>query len=213
MRTGVSLKDVKKKGISTKETHLKNPVALSSYNEYIKFIFSHFYYISINSATFTNKLKDETEYAKKMKSVYKCVDHFQNMKISELQNADHCHPIKADGSEGKQIIKVLEKYKDLYPDIEKYDGIANEEPEEEFFQLKSDGGIRLIGILEGRIFKLLFIDFYHQLYYDEKRNQGAKKYNYCMSAGNIGCDSILMKSDLLECEECLGCTVLEKMTL
>lgn len=129
---------------------------------------------------FTNFLSDKDEYIKSITHIlYKMIPEISKHNINDLRSnrSYHTHPLT--GSKLEETISVLrEVVKNCYD-------YSNDEAEkwidnqgihmQKLWQIScpDSHGIRIIGYLEENspVFHVLFIDYYHLLYPDEKHNQ------------------------------------------
>ena len=138
---------------------------------------------------FTNKLKDEKQFADKFKDLLeKLLPHVYQKTFEEYMSNDyHCHIIgKKDNDKIERINRVVsELVKNWNPGINADDFIKQNLEGEVLWQL-GIGSIRLIGIRRKNILDVLFIDYHHLIYPSVKYND--KEY----SRNNFG---------IIECTE------------
>lgn len=127
---------------------------------------------------FNNFLTGDKDFIGKMKQTFELVQKLSSKSVAELFDASnnyrHCHEIS--GEKETVVHNILEK---LYPDsqyiLQNYDG-------ETFYQAGLEKDVRLIGIITGNIFKVLIIDYFHDLYSDEKKNiRSGKTHGYSVN--------------------------------
>ncbi len=129
---------------------------------------------------FTNFLRDKEEYIKSITHILnKMIPEISAKSINELKSDKRYHTHLLTGTKAEEAIAILrEIVKNCYSynndDAEKWldnQGIYMQK----LWQVScpDSTGIRLIGFLEENsvIFHVLFIDYYHQLFPDEKHNQ------------------------------------------
>lgn len=170
--------------------------------------FSLFYFPSINCKFFTNKLKTTEEYIKAMSSIYhSTLPYITSYKFSELEKINkHCHIIRNTEEAFDNIVKVLTKYRECFPEFE----FSNVEEEvDEFYQLAGQSGARLIcKRVSNNIFMLLFIDFHHLIYKNKIFDKDYKNYNYLEEDIYVGNINILNIEDCIS-DKCLECDELK----
>lgn len=126
---------------------------------------------------FTNFLKDQTEFADMVSHILgKMIVELSTKDLNEIKNikAYHTHPLKTKTDDAIDILREILKNEFDYKDkiIEQWldnNGIFFQE----LWQIScpDSHGIRIIGFVENNRFRVLFIDYFHQLYPDEKNNQ------------------------------------------
>lgn len=127
---------------------------------------------------FTNKLKNETEFAKAIyETLTKIIPivqrEWREIKISKNQyQYPHCHTLKDDKAElAKEIIRKLHG-----------DNMLDDETLDNLWQLGTHQGIRIVGGYLQSINTMfpLFIDYHHLIYPNVKYNQpDYGKNNFC----------------------------------
>lgn len=205
----LKLQKIKSKKILNEEIRLsKNDKT----NEKIKFMLNHFIFPSIVYKHFTNYFKNEEHYITEMSNIYrKIIPWVEDKNFIELEKENkHCHIIKSETKEYRFIKDILQKYYEKIPKLKT--SLDEEGDDESFYQISSQSGTRLIGKRVGDIFYLLFIDCYHLVYMNDDFNEDYNNYTYTPNhyLENI---KIISFNDVLEqCEECLLCDTLEKIT-
>ena len=205
------------RGYNDKEKEI-NSLRKNELDDYIKFSLENFLFRSINYRYFTNFFKNEEHYTRTMKTIYrKIIPWVENRTFIELERENsHCHIIKSKSNEATYIKNVLKKYSEIFPDLMIND-FENEDNDtdnnEDFYQISSQNGVRLIGKKIGNnVFCLYFVDCYHLIYKNNNFNEDYKNYTYAPNPyiENI---KIISFNDCIEnCEECLTCKFLDKLT-
>lgn len=137
------------------------------------FIFSSFYYESIEIDGFNNKYMN-------MKKSINTVNHFiekikslSNSKMSDINRLNHFHPIKSE-CEVKRIERVL---KDGYM----VNDIKIRSFEGTYYEIPFGDGQRIICSNVENVFEILFIDSNHMIYRESSRLLKAKQNYKCPS--------------------------------
>lgn len=149
-------------------------------NNYIAFDLSFkgcFY--SVNKKFFNNCLKDADDFVIRYRECMNALNKLSGHTIEELMlNAGfrHCHPLETkDEKKAHKIIKELCRKAEVDDSY-----IQQNIGAETIFQIGYEGSARFFGLCDGNIFRLLFIDYFHDYFPDERRNErNLKKHNYC----------------------------------
>lgn len=175
----------------------------------IKVNLKYFIFMSIKNKFFCNFFKDENHYLDVMATLYRqTIPWLENNTFSTLNNK-HCHSISAGTSQSKKILSILKYYEEEYP-LLKITNTDEEEPED-FYQIASHSGVRLIGKRIGNQFLLYFIDCYHLVYRNELFDQDYKNIQYFPAPYQENINLIDFTNTAIEFAECLECKVLEKI--
>lgn len=205
----LKLQKIKSKKILNEEIRLsKNDKT----NEKIKFMLNHFIFPSIAYKHFTNYFKNEEHYITEMSNIYrKIIPWVEDKNFIELEKENkHCHIIKSETKEYRFIKDILQKYYEKIPKLKT--SLDEEGDDESFYQISSQSGTRLIGKRVGDIFYLLFIDCYHLVYMNDIFNEDYNNYTYTPNPYMENIKIISFNDVLEQCEECLLCDALEKIT-
>lgn len=155
----------------------KNVVNTDNDNIIIDFSTFNFCFRTVTVGDFTNKLKNIDEFKKKFKNIIEVeIPFYSKKKFSNIFfDSKHCHDIKQGTKEYELIVQISKQlYKELKgnpneKDIELF--ISNFFNDYSIWQLGCIQGTRLIGIKKSNVFSVLFIDYHHLIYPDEKHNQ------------------------------------------
>lgn len=131
---------------------------------------------------FTNKLRNENEFASKFKDIFeKLLPHVSENTFDLLISEKfHCHIIKENEKEKIKLIynivgDLASKWK---PGIDVSSFLEQNLDGEKIWQL-GNNSVRIIGIRKNNIFNALFIDYNHLIYPNVKYNQANySKNNY-----------------------------------
>lgn len=134
---------------------------------------------SVDEHSFNNCLKDASDFVSQYRV---CVSNLQDLSghtIYELMSSGgfrHCHDIKGDSA-----VKALDVIKELCRKTGLSDRYFEQNIENEtIWQLGHADSPRFFGIVNGNVFRLLFIDYFHDLSYNETRNnRNTKNYKFC----------------------------------
>lgn len=124
-------------------------------------------FVSCKCGDFDNFLHDEKEFAEKFARAENNVIKLSQFTLKELiapNNFRHCHRLDDEQSPHAIIKKILNN---LGKPIDFYDQLVGEE---DIYQLGYENEVRFAGIIQGNIFRVLFLDYHHTLYPDERRN-------------------------------------------
>ncbi|WP_300345118.1 hypothetical protein [Fusobacterium sp.] len=203
---------VLKRPINSKKVNSNIKLSSNGNEGKIKFDWSCFIFTSIQYKYFTNFFKDESHYINVMSSIYrKIIPWLENKTFIEIERENkHCHLISSEEKEGKFIQNILSKYIEKFPflKIESFE----EEGDDIFYQIGLQSSVRLIGKRIGNKFFLYFIDCYHLIYRNEIFDEDYKNYYYEPNNYRENIKIISFNEVLSECEECLECKNLEKLT-
>lgn len=183
-----------------------------SLNETIKLDFSYFCFKGIKTLNFTNFFRNEKKaFEYQLKFFHKFIPEVTQKTFIELgQNRNtHCHEItKKD--KVFLINQILKEYIKNYLEfsLPNYQGFGDQ-----FYQLSTNGGVRVIGFRFGDVFYILFVDCYHLIYPNKHYN--SKDYSsYSFNEFDI-CHENLNVIDfqdlILDTKECHECGVLKKI--
>ena len=178
-----------------------------SKNNMVSIDFSLFYFPSISLKYFNNCFKNEESYNKFMVDFYhKILDYLKTMTYTELEKNTHSHYIK-NNDQITIINSILDEYLKKFPFLPH----INIEMKQEFYQISSLSGSRIIGTRYENIFYILFFDPYHLIYPDNKYNVDKTSYK----SGNIFYINENIKifdlEHLLKNERCLSCEVIDNL--
>ncbi|MBP2032712.1 hypothetical protein J2Z42_001386 [Clostridium algifaecis] len=129
--------------------------------------------ISCKKGEFNNFLKDNNEFIKKLRYLMSDIQKLSQKSLSELipaGNYPHCHKTKYEQ-------KAMEVIREIFNIIGKDDSHFEQViGGEEIFQLGFQSEIRLFGTISANVFRVYFVDYYHDFEFDERRNTRNKKY-------------------------------------
>ena len=149
----------------------------SNLNEKLHFCFMHgFSFQSTTINSFTNFYKDKDSFLKFIKKLFEVdIPNLSKKTFNELKSSKkHYHKIENNKDDKKRnmvinIIKKMLKSKNFNSrQIEEF--INQNILDTDIYQLGLDGGVRVIGIISGNIFEILFFDVHHLIYPSEKHN-------------------------------------------
>lgn len=127
---------------------------------------------SIND--YTNKLKNNEEFALKFKDIFeKLLPHVSDNTFDSLHNEKfHCHIIRDNEKDKiKLIYKIVGNLVTNWkPGIDVSSFLKQNLEGEMIWQL-GNNSVRIIGIRKNNIFNVLFIDYHHLIYPSVKYNQ------------------------------------------
>ena len=202
-----------KKGLDSIKTNVKNleeniKLKEKYENNVVNIDFSFFYFPSISLKYFNNCFKDEESYNKFMMNFYhQTLNYLKDRTYNELEsNNKHTHNIK-DDKQVRIINKILDEYTKKFTSLP----CINIEMRQEFYQIASLSGARIIGIRYGKTFYVLFFDPYHLIYPNAKYNVDKTSYkseNIFYINDNI---KIFCLEHLLENERCIDCEVMDNL--
>lgn len=165
-----------KKVNNTIEIEKLDSYLYNNYNMVIDFSFEGVF-VSCSQGTFDNYLQNQKEFIQKFRSMIQDVQKLSQKKPSTVFNGGeyrHCHKAKKEQLATSIIKKVFEK-------IEKGDSYYEQEiGGEEIFQIGLQSEVRLFGVIRGNIFRVYFIDYYHDYEFDETKNKrNTKNCKFC----------------------------------
>ncbi len=130
---------------------------------------------------FTNLLEDSNEFLSHFKYlICDFIPHFRQYTSDTLYQASkHCHLIKKDKNLDKYelILKIIGKILSENGGLDFETFYNNNLNDYQIWQLGLGGGLRAIGTLSNNIFSVLFFDYNHLIFPDEKNNQKDVKNN------------------------------------
>jgi hypothetical protein len=136
-------------------------------------------FCSISHSGFNNYLKNADDYVEQFRTLMKNVSLLSEYTLSTLINGrgyDHCH--KIEGDKDKLARSVIRK---LFSNDRVYE---QEIDAEDLFQLGFQDSIRIVGTIKGNIFRVYFIDYFHDLYPDNRYNsRNERNYKFCPIRG------------------------------
>lgn len=135
---------------------------------------------STSYGDFNNCLKNANDYIEQFRILMKNIGKLSDYTLSALVNGNHrhCHKIEEDKDKLARLI-----IKKLFSDDKTYE---QEIDAEELFQLGCQDGVRVIGIIRGNIFRVYFIDYFHDLYPDGRHNiRNERNYKFCPMLGEL----------------------------
>lgn len=131
-------------------------------------------FISCECGDFSNLLMNEIDFIQHFRDIITCISVLSTRCTMDVFNSGeyrHCHKV-AEGKIAKinQIINtVLGK---LNKDESYYNQVIGGE---DFFQIGLTSDSRLYGTIQGNVFRVYVIDYYHDLYYDQRKNVRNRK--------------------------------------
>ena len=167
--------------------------------------FNDFLFTPIKTIFFTNYYANEVEKTKAYKIFFHSfIPHITEKTFEELKNEGHNHEIK-DNTKILLIKNILKEYfkTDYFRKFE------FEQFEDDIFQLSSSGGMRVIGLRSGNIFKILFLDPHHLIYENPTFGTTWKYNNFFYKVNDENLIKIIKYDDCIS-EKCIECEELEK---
>jgi len=135
-------------------------------------------FISCKCGDFNNFLKDSNEFITKFRSLMSDLQKLSQCSPSSVFSGEytHCHKVK-----DKDSHRVIQIIKELFLKTgfnnKSFDQIVEGE---DIYQIGLQSEIRLFGTMNANIFKVYFIDYYHDFNFDQRRNKRNKKIcNFC----------------------------------
>lgn len=133
-------------------------------------------FCSVKEQDFNNFLKDEKDFAVQHKKLVDILNKLSEHTMNELiSNGNYAHCHTASDEKAYRIIKnICEKI-----------GLSNMYFEqnigsEKIYQLGINDSVRIFGTVNGNVFRLLFIDYFHEFFPDQRRNErNGKNYKFC----------------------------------
>lgn len=125
---------------------------------------------------FDNFLKNERDFIDKFREIQQLFDDLSGHTLHELIDDNifrHCHKVAADKQKiakeaiGKLMTQHVGEYASFGMIEQNIDG-------EELFQIGTTNATRLIGTLLGNVFKILLVDYYHNLHSSSGYNTRTK---------------------------------------
>ena len=134
-------------------------------------------FCSCRTNQFDNHLSGVSDFIEKFKELIDVIGKLSQHRVSELfdnnNNFRHCHSIVDKDCVARNVIDAL------YSDD---DYVKQFCEGEKLYQAGYDKGVRLVGILKTNVFYVVFVDYFHDLYPDDKKNIRSKKtHNYSIS--------------------------------
>ena len=127
-------------------------------------------YNSVHTNHFDNFLGGEKDFLKHFRDMVIDIHGLSKHTLDQLihsNNFRHCHKISSEAeSIVQEILRELEQQSNDTKQI--FDG-------EEFYQLGLCSEIRFFGIIKGNVFHVCFIDYWHDLEFDQRRNMRNKR--------------------------------------
>lgn len=134
-------------------------------------------FVSCKKGEFNNFLKDNNEFIEKLRYVMSDIQKLSEKLLSELiagGEYSHCHKTK---NEEKAIDIIKEIFNVIGKKEKDFEQVIGGE---EIFQLGLQSEIRLFGTISGNMFRVYFVDYYHDFEFDKRRNTRNKKYcDFC----------------------------------
>ena len=142
-------------------------------------------FVSCKTGDFNNFLVDEKEFILKFRAMMQDVARLSGHRMKDLINSGeyrHCHKVaESDVQRAKEIIKTV--FSQLNKDSSYYEQLINCE---DIYQIGFQSEIRLFGTIQGNIFRVYYIDYYHDFNYDQRRNSRNKKLcKFCPSTSEV----------------------------
>lgn len=153
------------------DSHLYN-----NYNMVIDFSFEGAF-VSCKQGAFNNYLQSDKEFMQKFRGMMTDVQNLSQKKPHIIFNGGeyrHCHKVKKEELAADIIKKIFEK-------IGKEDNYFEQEVEgEPIYQIGLQSEVRLFGVIRGNIFRVYFIDYYHDFEFDQTKNgRNRKNCKFC----------------------------------
>lgn len=148
------------------DSHLYN-----NYNMVIDFSFEGAF-ISCKQGDFNNYLQSDKEFIQKFRDMMVDVQNLSQKKPNKIFNSGeyrHCHKTKNE----EFAVNII---KNIFCKIEKTDSEFEQEVGgESIYQIGLQSEIRLFGIIRGNVFRVYFIDYYHDFEFNQTKNGRNKK--------------------------------------
>lgn len=142
-----------------------------NYNMVIDFSFEGVF-VSCKQGTFSNYLQSDKAFIQKFRDMMTDVQNLSQKKpkiIFNSGNYRHCHKTKREEL-ATDIIKSI--FKKIGKEDNSFEQEVGGEP---IYQIGLQSEVRLFGVIRGNIFRVYFIDYYHDLEFDQTRNERNKK--------------------------------------
>lgn len=134
-----------------------------------------FCFMGVSCKNFTNLLKDSDEFLAHFKNlIFKFLPYFASRMPNNLFLSNkHCHLIRKDQDSDKYnlVLDVIREIFNRYNEMDFDTFYSHNLNDCAIWQLGLIGGLRLVGTLNDNVFSVLFFDYNHLLYPDEKYNQ------------------------------------------
>ena len=160
-----------KKVSNTIDLEKLNTHLYTNYNMVIDFSFEGAF-VSCKQGDFNNYLQSDKEFIQKFRGMMMDIQNLSKKKPNEIFNGGeyrHCHRAKHEELAADII-------KNIFIKIGKSD--ANFEQEiggETISQIGLQSEVRLFGVIKGNVFRVYFIDYYHDFEFDQRKNERNKK--------------------------------------
>lgn len=142
-----------------------------SYNMVIDFSFEGAF-VSCKQGDFNNYLQNEKEFIQKFRDMMADVQNLSQKTPSKIFNGGeyrHCHKTKNE----EFAIDII---RNIFDKIGKGDNDFEQEVGgESIYQIGLQSEIRLFGVIKGNVFRVYFIDYYHDFEYNQTKNERNKK--------------------------------------
>lgn len=153
------------------DSHLYN-----NYNMVIDFSFEGAF-VSCKQGEFNNYLQSNKEFVQKFRGMMVDVQNLSQKKPNIIFNGGeyrHCHRAKKEELATDVIKKIFGK-------IGKDDNYFEQEiGGEAIYQIGLQSEVRLFGVIRGNIFRVYFIDYYHDFEFDQTKNvRNRKNCRFC----------------------------------
>lgn len=165
--------------------------------------FRYYIYRPFKFRGFTNFLKMEDNYTKTHEALFRAfIPYYTNKNINEmLGESKHNHYIKDD--EEKKLNEILKSCYD--------NGLISKDivdmEDKRYYQLYMQSGMRIIGLLYGTTFFVLFPDPHHLIYRNENFDEDYKNYKY---EPKLVSEEKVVIFDEVEIEHCYDCEHMKK---
>ena len=161
---------------------VKNNVPADTSRRSLKIVFDFSMGLAFNSCTvgdFNNFLKSETDFVDKFRQILTAVHKLSEKTVAELFDTGsgyrHCHSVQDKESAVLTVLKKLYGFDDDFL-TQNYGG-------EKFYQAGLEKGVRFIGTIAGNVFRIHIVDYFHDLYPDDRRNiRAGKTHRYSLNA-------------------------------
>ena len=170
------------KNTINKQSNVKNTIKIEEIKSYLYkkqnalFDFSYPYALcSGKTNQFNNYLQNLDDFTEKLKDIILNINKLSASTLESLiikGEFRHCHKIddKHQAVAKTAIKEIIRKHRPHDSDVYYSQNIEDED----LYQTGLETGIRLVGIIDGNVFKIFLIDFYHDLYSDERQNSRSK---------------------------------------
>lgn len=154
----------------------------TNYNMIVDFSFAGVF-VSCKQGNFNNYLQNDKEFMQKFRNMIIDIQNLSQKTPSRIFNGGeyrHCHKTKNENF-------AMDIIKNIFHKIGNDDvNFEQEVGGEEIYQIGLQSEIRLFGIIRGNIFRVYFIDYYHDFEFNQTKNERNKKNcRFCAMSSNL----------------------------